>query len=165
MKSILSGETNAVPINFTLTLDSDYMVEDIKITKPIIVSGEVINYGGYMELRIKAEADYETECARCLDIIKGTLTVEFNKSVTAAGTLSDENTDIDDYVFIVDGMLDVSVALAEQILLEYPLKQLCRDDCKGLCPKCGRNLNESECGCAVKEIDPRLEGLKKLLGE
>jgi uncharacterized protein len=53
-------------------------------------------------------------------------------------------------------------ALREQVLLAVPLKTLCREDCKGLCPHCGKNLNESQCSCAEQREDPRWAALKEI---
>jgi uncharacterized protein len=50
-----------------------------------------------------------------------------------------------------------------QLEMEFPLRFLCKEDCKGLCQRCGKNLNEGECGCETKEFDPRLAPLKALL--
>ena len=58
--------------------------------------------------------------------------------------------------------LDLSAALREQILLSIPPAPLCREDCKGLCSKCGKDLNEGECGCDRTVLDPRWAGLKGL---
>ena len=71
--------------------------------------------------------------------------------------------DTDDYIEIVDGMLDIETVSAEQLMMEFPVKELCSDDCRGLCSKCGKDLNTGECGCEKKEIDPRLAILQKLL--
>ena len=51
----------------------------------------------------------------------------------------------------------------EQLEMEFPVRILCREDCRGLCQRCGKNLNEGECGCDTREIDPRMEPLRKLL--
>ena len=56
--------------------------------------------------------------------------------------------------------IDLSAAVREQILLSVPASPLCRDDCKGLCPRCGRDLNEGDCGCDRAVIDPRWAALK-----
>ncbi|HYU46996.1 MAG TPA: DUF177 domain-containing protein, partial [Terriglobales bacterium] len=53
-------------------------------------------------------------------------------------------------------------ALREQVLLALPLKMVCREDCKGLCPHCGKNLNESQCSCAERLDDPRWAALKEI---
>ena len=63
----------------------------------------------------------------------------------------------------VKGILDLTEALREQILLDLPMRPLCRPDCRGLCIKCGKNLNEGPCDCVQETIDPRLAGLKELL--
>jgi uncharacterized protein len=56
--------------------------------------------------------------------------------------------------------IDLAQALREQILLSLPPPPLCREDCKGLCPRCGKDLNEGECGCARAVLDPRWAALK-----
>ena len=62
----------------------------------------------------------------------------------------------------VDDWLDVTELLRDELLANQPIKNLCKDDCKGLCPKCGANLNEGDCGCDKLCIDPRLAALKNL---
>jgi uncharacterized protein len=59
--------------------------------------------------------------------------------------------------------LDLEELLREQVMLNAQMKPLCSETCKGLCPKCGRDLNTGSCSCVQKETDPRLEVLKKLL--
>ena len=54
-------------------------------------------------------------------------------------------------------------AIRDALTLELPLRVLCKEDCKGLCPKCGHNLNEGPCGCDLREEDPRWDALKSLL--
>ena len=70
--------------------------------------------------------------------------------------------DEDRFILVEQGQLDVDELVVSDILLSLPMKHLCLPDCKGLCPTCGRNLNEGPCGCK-KPIDPRLEALGKLL--
>ncbi len=60
----------------------------------------------------------------------------------------------------VDDLIDVTELLRDELLAGQPLKNLCKADCKGLCPKCGANLNEGECGCDKFIVDPRLAALK-----
>jgi len=64
---------------------------------------------------------------------------------------------------LVGDEVDLTLPAWEALVLELPMKPVCREDCRGLCPVCGTNLNERECGCRVEEADPRLEALKKLL--
>ena len=68
-----------------------------------------------------------------------------------------------DYAIIEDGFLDMDEQLIEELLVEFPLRFLCKEDCRGLCQRCGKNLNDGECDCAKGEIDPRLAPLAKIL--
>lgn len=77
--------------------------------------------------------------------------------------LSLENEDDDSYIQIENYKLDLDELMRADILLELPTKFLCKEDCKGLCPVCGKNLNEGSCDCNLHQIDPRLEVLKKLI--
>lgn len=160
MKPILNGEKDSIIIDYEFILLDEYLPVDITIDKPVKTDGVISAMSGYMELKLHAVIEYTVECARCLEPVDDTLTVDFVKTITTE--ISSEN---DDYIVILDGYIDISEPLIEQILMEIPSKQLCGEDCKGLCPKCGCNLNVSDCGCDTKEIDPRLEILKKFIDE
>jgi len=58
--------------------------------------------------------------------------------------------------------IDLDPIVREQVLLALPVSVVCKDDCKGLCPRCGQDLNEAECGCERKVVDPRLAVLKTI---
>ena len=112
-----------------------------------------------MRLALLCSIDYDAVCARCLKDVRDSININFEKTVCEEGDLQNEEND--DYVEICDGMLDIDEALIEDIILNFPLKVLCKEDCKGLCPKCGIDLNEGSCSCVTKEIDPRLAPLLK----
>jgi uncharacterized protein len=67
-----------------------------------------------------------------------------------------------DFVLADDGILDLTPLLREEIILDTPMGVLCRPDCAGLCPNCGKNLNDGPCDCDRETIDPRLAALKTL---
>ena len=69
----------------------------------------------------------------------------------------------EDFVVVTGGKLDIDEQLLEILEIEFPTRVLCKEDCKGLCPVCGADLNETTCNCNTKQIDPRLEKLKMLL--
>ena len=73
------------------------------------------------------------------------------------------NTENDEYVVCQDNQLDIDELVRADLFLELPNKVLCREDCKGLCGQCGKNLNFDSCECEKKPIDPRLAVLGKLL--
>ena len=71
--------------------------------------------------------------------------------------------EVEEKYFIYDNdTLEITDIIRESILAVLPLKILCKDDCRGLCPKCGKNLNQGQCDCDLHEVDPRLAILAKL---
>ena len=74
-----------------------------------------------------------------------------------------DNEDEDEMTVIPDMKLDLEEFCYDEILLSLPTKFLCDENCKGLCPTCGQDLNQGECSCNEKEIDPRLAALAELL--
>ena len=71
--------------------------------------------------------------------------------------------DFDDYIVVEGETLDLDELVYSDIVLLTPPKYVCSEDCKGLCPTCGKNLNEGECACDKQHTDPRLEALRQLL--
>ncbi|MCL2518053.1 MAG: DUF177 domain-containing protein [Oscillospiraceae bacterium] len=159
MKPILNGETDSIEIDFDLIQPEEYAVQGIE--NPIKISGYIKNYDGYIKMVLSSSINYKVECARCLEGIGGKHELEFEKVIASAKTL--QNEDNDDYLIIENDMIDIALPLSEQIVMEFPVKHLCRDDCMGLCPKCGKNLNENKCGCDLTEPDPRFDVLRQWL--
>ena len=166
LKSLLSGQTSKIEFSYEIGLDLEenpiIPPDDVSFTAPIQVSGSVTDNAGYMTLVATAEIEYETHCARCLEDISGKFVLNFNRIVGLSGTIQDEQND--DFVVVKGGILDIDRELVEDLLLEFPSRILCKEECAGLCPKCAKNLNFGPCGCPKKkEIDPRLAILQKLL--
>lgn len=163
IKPILLGEkTN---MNFDVSIECDEkerfsaLFPDITFEYPIRAFGNVKNMSGYMTLDAEADVCFSSPCARCAEMTGSSLHLSPRKNI-ASGDVSDEN---DDYIFPEDMKLDISAVIIEELLLEMPSKILCREDCRGLCPRCGKNLNEGSCDCRESEGDPRLAILKTLL--
>ena len=161
LSPILGGESRELPFDYPLTIDGDF--RGIAFPNPARVLGTVTDKAGYIALNARVTLLYETLCDRCLAPITPTLVFEFSRPVAAAGSLQNEDTD--EYLIVKDRTLDLDEALLEEIFLRMPNKHLCREDCKGLCQKCGKNLNEGPCSCDKKEIDPRLAQFAKLLSK
>ena len=159
---LLRGEKNRITFDYML---APIPMERVQFKDDAHVVGEITDSAGYMQLSAKAHLAYKTECARCLDTVSGEFTLDFERVVADEGTLTDEQIEdnVDEYVIVENGRLDIDEQLAEALLLDFPRKILCSDDCPGLCPKCGKSLKEGDCGCPKKEIDPRLAVLATLL--
>lgn len=171
LRGLISGEYNVLPIDYRLDPDVDTSdprsnLYSVRFPSEMTVRGRITNNAGYMRMSITLHADYIAPCARCLDDVKGEFEYLFEKTVVLSSVINtlDENKR-DDYVIVEDGFLCIDNQLIELFELEFPNKILCREDCLGLCPKCGKNLNHGKCGCETREIDPRLLPLKKILEE
>ena len=162
LNPMLRGEVSSVDIDFTL---SPEFIDGVTFTGDARVKGRITDNAGYMRLMLKAELSYFGECARCLDRVEGTFSLDFERTVVPEGTLTEEKLEenVDEYIVLEGGMLYPDDAVREELLLDFPKKLLCSEDCPGLCPTCGKPKKEGECGCQTKEIDPRLAVLKKLL--
>jgi len=116
-------------------------------------------------VRCKAEATHKLQCARCLEPYDAVYAFDFTfvincvKLQEVAGEGSS-----DDYYLIDDSTneFDITPLIRERLLLALPMKPLCSPDCKGLCPKCGTDLNKSTCDCVKDQVDERWSELKKL---
>ena len=166
LSALLSGKSSRLDFEYEITqVDDENAIlppEDVSFTAPVRVKGYITDNAGYMSLCATAEIDYQSRCARCLEDIFGTFILEFNRTVASSGTLQNEAND--EYVIVKNGFLDIDRELVEDLMLEFPSKLLCKEECAGLCPKCGINLNDEKCNCAdKKEIDPRLAGLLKFI--
>lgn len=99
------------------------------------------------------------ECARCLEATHVPVSFEIEELFAYPPTPEEP------YSIEETGILDLAPLLREEAILAVPMVILCRPDCAGLCPICGKNWNEGPCDCAPEEIDPRLAGLRALLEE
>ena len=162
LNPMLRGEISSIDIDFDL---SPEFIDGVTFTGDARVKGKITDSAGYMRLILKAELAYVGECARCLDKVTGTFSLDFERTVVPEGTLTEEKLEenVDEYIVLDGGELYPDDAVREELLLNFPKKLLCSEDCLGLCPTCGKPKKEGECGCQTKEIDPRLAVLKKLL--
>ena len=125
---------------------------------PVMVKGAVKNTAGVVELSADVNVVYDGFCDRCAEDVKERFYYSF--SHTLVSTLNNEEND--ELMLIEDMHFDLDSLITEDIFLSLPTKILCSEHCKGLCPKCGANLNKGKCDCK-KEIDPRLAALTQLL--
>ena len=101
-----------------------------------------------------------TRCARCARpvVYEKNVPIDF---LLVSGAAEDEESD--DVIAVEGDDVELDGIAVPELLLDMEMAVLCREDCKGLCPKCGKDLNEGPCGCDLRQVDPRLEALKKLL--
>lgn len=146
--------------DFSCTLDLSQMefFGERPFQAPVEVSGAVRNMAGALVLSGSARSTVESRCDRCLKPI--TLKVDIPVETLLAEELEDEEND--EIVLLENGQVDLDTLFTTACILGWEGKHLCREDCAGLCPKCGKDLNDGPCGCG-KELDPRFAVLAKLL--
>ena len=128
------------------------------IVRPVLVQGCVTNHAGALVLEGTASSTLDLACDRCGKEFSREKVVKLDSLV--AQELEDED---NDDILLLDGTeLDLTQAATEAFILAMDTKNLCSDDCKGLCAKCGADLNLGPCGCRP-EVDPRLAALAQLL--
>jgi len=112
---------------------------------------QVERSGDRITVRGKVAATARLECVRCLESFELAIEVPFEQYADRSGTGSrrdEAQLERDDYMQFHDGRtLDLGEGVRETLLLELPMAPHCRDDCKGLCPRCGANLNNGPCAC------------------
>ena len=136
-----------------------YMGLTVSFDGGVKVCGSVKNIGGALELRADVTGRLCTSCARCMKPVEEAFCAKVQETLVQEGMPSDG----DDDVIVFSGYsLPLDEIVLNSIIVSMPVRYLCKEDCKGLCPMCGRDLNEGDCGCSSDVIDPRFEVLSKL---
>ena len=160
LRAVIQNPGSRLPFRRELSLERLDSPSVAAFTEAPVGEGVITNNAGALTLRGSITAGLRCVCDRC--------TAEFDKRVDiplevplAAGPEDEENPDY----FLLDGdELDIDDLLESGYILNMDPQFLCREDCKGLCPRCGADLNLGPCGCG-KESDPRLAVLEQLLDD
>ena len=141
VRPMLRGERDRIEVDFELL---PFEINGASIDSNVKVLGDIVDTAGYMRLSLSVSFDYSGECARCLTPVNGRYETEFVRTVVSEGTLSEEQLeeDIDEYVVLENGVMDIDEQLREELILDFPMRLLCSEDCPGLCPKCGKPRRE-----------------------
>lgn len=160
LESLFNGGIDKVELDFIYDFSSIEVGGVFPFVTPVLLKGEISNKAGVVQIDAVASFDYSADCDRCAAKTKK----HFDVPVKHGLVSKLNNEDNDDYIVVENMELDVEALTLEDIYLFLPAKFLCKDDCKGLCAKCGTNLNEKSCDCK-KEVDPRWEALLSFTGE
>lgn len=143
--------------------NAQFLGETYSFPEPLSISGEIYNNGKSLSLTARVTGSMETECSRCLKPIKVDVDYEIDELLSRVEDGADpENEDI----IVFEGHeIELDGIAADHFLMNVSGKYLCKDDCKGLCPVCGHDLNEGDCGCSDDVIDPRWQALADILNQ
>jgi uncharacterized protein len=142
--------------------------DEFRITAPVDLVADVQKDAQKLRLIGRVKGVLALECSRCLepfpvpidarfDVLMLPLSADVHESEREVGQ---EDLGVS---FYKDDVLDLGEVMREQFYLALPMKPLCREDCRGLCPVCGKNRNHEVCSCQTEWIDPRMEPLKKFM--
>jgi uncharacterized protein len=151
--------TQAIPLS---AIDREPLVS----LSPVRVSAEVarIDHGYALDAALSYSG--ELECSRCLAAYPFAVDDAFSIVLCPRGPAGDDETSLEkgdlDVSFYDDPVVPVEPIVEERIQILLPMKPLCREDCKGLCPQCGEDWNARECGCVAGTADPRWDALRTL---
>jgi uncharacterized protein len=145
----------------------DLDLPNARIASDVSLNGELAKSAASTTLRGKLSGMLEIDCDRCLEPQPRPIDIDLDLEFVpkpSFGTNSNLELHASDLKIdaITGGSIDTAEIAREQILLDMPQQFFCKEDCQGLCQKCGTNLNEAECGCGDDEIDPRWAALKNL---
>ena len=145
LKSVFQNDGEEKQVEYNLDLSGLDVDGVYPFKTPVVVTAKATNRASLITLVINAHFDYSRDCDRCGEPYTREMNMSFEHMLIQ--TLADEDNDV----------------VISDIFLSLPSKNLCRDDCKGLCQICGQNLNNGECSCDKRQTDPRLEILKQLI--
>lgn len=141
--------------------------ELVRLRGKTALVGEIVKVDEKARLNGTINARLQIDCTRCLEPIERDADFAFRAVFVDPGAEdtsaeAEVSEDALDESLVLDGQIDLAELVREQLLLAMPIQNFCREDCRGLCPKCGSNLNLIDCNCAENDIDPRWAALKSL---
>ncbi len=158
LRDILTDPGGVVPFDFNMDMSEFHFATVKEFSTPVHVTGRVENHAGTLTLSGRLSAEMVCVCARCLREFPRHLGLGIRAFL--AEKLEDE--DNVDYYLLQDGCADLEEIAATAVILNMEQRFLCKEDCKGLCPKCGKDLNDGPCSCGA-DRDQRLAVLGQLL--
>lgn len=133
--------------------------EELNLCSSVKLEGTMSNVGDVLLLKAVLTAEVQRMCGRCLKEFSAETRAEVLEKFYPQDT---DNLERDAFVYDSD-VIDITEPLRESLLLAEPIQALCKEDCRGLCPICGADLNDGDCGCDRVTVDPRLAALKQFI--
>lgn len=104
-------------------------------------------------------------CGRCLEPVEIPFGIEFEYEIDMKQTDEERRENLDEMSWLNGLEIDVEKLAYNEILLNWPIRVLCKEDCQGICSHCGVNLNKQTCDCDTSELDPRMAAIKDIFSK
>ena len=160
LSKIIEAPGASVPFSTSVDLSDLCYGVSYPVSEPVEAEGQVRNTAGVLVMTGSIRTTIHGICDRCATEFDQD--IDFPIDVVLVTELANEENE-DEWVFPLEGdSADLDDIVRTVFVLNLDSKLLCKEDCKGLCHRCGKNLNEGPCSCQ-KELDPRFAALKQLL--
>lgn len=162
------AEINDVPgdeldVDFDATVDPlEFQGETIRFPEPFVFKVRIQNTGTALWAEVRADGKAERRCARCLEPVISPIEIRYSEVFRRPNGKVVTDDEVRETVYQGD-VIDLSDGFTEQLLLQLPMKAICNEACRGLCPQCGQNLNYGQCDCRQDFINPKMAKLLELL--
>ena len=162
LKPLFAGSREFLSVESELDLSELNFLGVKPLPSPVAISGKIVSRAGIVESQLDCKISYVGFCDRCLKETVIDYVVKINRTIVVS-IEDQENEENDDIAVVPDMQLNLDDFCYDDIVMSLPTKVLCRADCRGFCPDCGKDLNLGSCDCGKKEVDPRLAVLAELL--
>ncbi|MCD7868411.1 MAG: DUF177 domain-containing protein [Clostridiales bacterium] len=126
----------------------------------------IVNVGDkVLEIEGRGSVTVSIPCDRCLTDVPTEIPYEIRRRLDMKLADEDRVKNLDESSYLTGMDLDVDRLVCLEVLINWPFKVLCRNDCKGLCSRCGRNLNNGPCGCKEEPKDPRMAAISDIFSK
>ena len=167
VSDIISNENREMSKDVTIDFTSfDAGMGAFSVLKKSPFTLSFINVGNKrLNIAGETEVTIAIPCDRCLTEVPVDFGIEISKEINLEKFLTGDIEELEDTNYMLGTSLDVDKLIFGEILVSWPMKVLCREDCKGICKRCGTNLNQAECQCQKTEPDPRMAAIQDIFNQ
>ncbi|MGI6069646.1 MAG: YceD family protein [Blautia sp.] len=167
LSDVMTQEGKTLQTEVPFGLDTiAFQLGTFPIRKKSPVTLRIENVGDkVLELTGRVDLTIAIPCDRCLEEADVDFPLDIRRKVDMKLSEEDRIKDLDESNYITGTDLDVDQLVCNEVLMWWPLKVLCRDDCKGICSHCGKNLNHGPCGCEEEDLDPRMAAIRDIFSK
>ena len=164
LSELFSVEGKAKTYHCNLEMDQFHSPQgDYEIVKKDPVVLEIINEGNRVfHLKGKGAVTLSIPCSRCLEPVEVPISVKIDDEIDMKQSEEERARELNEQFYVSGYNLDVDRLVGNELTLNLPMKVLCREDCKGICNRCGTNLNYGTCDCDTRSLDPRMSVIQDI---
>ena len=167
LSDITDSEGKHIQLQLDLDLDKiSFQMGDYPILEKTPIELDITNTGNkVLEMKGTGAVVVGIPCDRCLEQVAVIIPYEIDQKLDMKKSDAERVQDLDENDYLTGMDLDVDRLVYLEVLMSWPLKVLCKEDCKGICSRCGKNLNEGPCGCAEEPKDPRMAAISDIFSK